>query len=123
MKVGRSPSETGTLRRPGGLSKAWRACLKEAKIAERFTVHGLRRTFNDLSRRAGVGAAITKSLTGHVTEKIRELYLTVGLDRKRAAVANVHRLVAKPVTPQIRDESGDAGGDGNRGVDAEGKEK
>jgi integrase len=117
------PSETGTLRTPGGLSKAWRACLKEARIAERFTVHGLRRTFNDLSRRAGVDAVITKSLTGHVTEKMRELYSTVGLDEKRAAVANVHRLVAKAAYAADSRRSGDAGGDGNRGVDVEGKEK
>jgi integrase len=113
------PSETGTLRTPGGLSKAWQACLKEAKIAERFTVHGLRRTFNDLSRRAGVDAVITKSLTGHVTEKMREVYSTVGLDEKRAAVANVHRLVAKAASSATSRRSGDAGGDGNGTLDVE----
>ena len=101
------PSETGTLRTPGGLWKAWQACLKESKITERFTVHGLRRTFNDLTRRAGVDAVVIKSLTGHVTEKMRNHYSTVGLDEKLAAVSSLHRLV--PLG------SGDAGGDANEG--------
>jgi integrase len=93
------------------LWKAWQACLKESKITERFTVHGLRRTFNDLSRRAGVDAVVTRSLTGHVTEKMREHYSTVGLDEKRAAVANVHRLVARAGNAADSGGSGDAGGD------------
>jgi integrase len=97
------PSEAGTLRAPGGLWKAWRACLKESKVPERFTIHGLRRTFNDLTRRAGVDGVVIKSLTGHVTEKMRNHYSTVGLDEKLVAVSSVHRLV--PLG------SGDAGGD------------
>jgi integrase len=101
------PSETGTLRTPGGLWKAWRACLKESKVTERFTIHGLRRTFNDLTRRAGVDGVVIKSLTGHVTEKMRTHYSTVSLDEKRAAISSVHRLVWL--------ESGDASGDADAG--------
>jgi integrase len=100
------PSEAGGLRTPGGLWKAWRACVKESKIEERFTVHGLRRTFNDLTRRAGVDGVVIKSLTGHVTEKMRTHYSTVGLDEKLAAVSSVHRLV-----PLGTSGSGDGGGD------------
>jgi integrase len=100
------PSEAGGLRTPGGLWKAWRACVKESKIKERFTVHGLRRTFNDLTRRAGVDGVVIKSLTGHVTEKMRTHYSTVGLDEKLAAVSSVHRLVSLG-----KSESGDGGGD------------
>jgi integrase len=74
---------------------------------ERFTIHGLRRTFNDLTRRAGVDGVVIKSLTGHVTEKMRSHYSTVGLDEKLVAVSSVHRLV--------RLESGDAGGDASTG--------
>jgi hypothetical protein len=37
---------------------------------------------------------VTKSLTGHVTEEMREHYSTVDLDEKRAAVAGVIGLVA-----------------------------
>jgi len=108
------PSETGTLRTPGGFWKAWRACLKESKVAERFTIQGLlRRTFNDLTRRAGVDGVVIKSLTGHVTEKMRTHYSTVGLDEKLVALSSVHRLV--------RLESGDASGDANAAQKKTGK--
>lgn len=69
------------------LSKSWKASLKAAGIADRFTVHGLRRTFNDVARRAKVDPLVIKSLTGHVTEDMREHYSTVDLDEKRRAVA------------------------------------
>jgi hypothetical protein len=44
-----------------------------------------------LTRRAGVDAVVIKSLTGHVTEKMREHYSTVALDEKLVAVSSVHR--------------------------------
>lgn len=89
------PSRTGGLRKgTSTMDKAWAASLKAAGIDRRFTVHGLRRTFNDLARRAGVDAVTTRSLTGHVTERMQEHYSTVRLDEQRAAVAGVvHRSV------------------------------
>jgi hypothetical protein len=74
--------------------------------------HGLRRTFNDQLRRAGVDPVTAKSLTGHVTESMREHYSTVGLDEKRAAVASVHRLLPRP-----HRTSADSGADGAPGAD------
>lgn len=53
------PTSTGTLRCPNSLHKAWRECLTAAGIHERFTVHGLRRTFVDLARRGQVDAVVT----------------------------------------------------------------
>jgi integrase len=84
---------TGELRGSNSMAKAWKRCLKAAGITERFTPHGLRRTFNDMLRRAKVDPVIAKALTGHVTEQMREHYSTVGLDEKRAAVASVLRLL------------------------------
>jgi integrase len=101
------PSETGGLRHHGGLWKVWRKCLKEAGIDERFTIHGLRRTFNDLTRRAGVDAIVIRSLTGHVTEKMRDHYSTVGIEEKFTAVASVHRLVPLHHVGESGDRSGD----------------
>jgi integrase len=91
------PSSSGTLRASSSVQKAWKVCCEAAGITGRFTPHGLRRTFNDLARRAGVDAVVTKSLTGHVTERMREHYSTVGLDEKRAAIAGVVRLIKGPV--------------------------
>lgn len=89
------PSRAGGLRKnTSSLYKAWATCLAEAKIDQRFTVHGLRRTFNDLARRAGVDAITTRSLTGHVTERMQEHYSSVQFDEQKAAVTNVVKLVS-----------------------------
>jgi integrase len=99
------PGETGKPKMSTAIGKAWRACLAAAGIDERFTVHGLRRTFNDLARRAGVDGVVTRSLTGHVTERMTEHYSTVGEDERRGAAVAVLRLVH----PEI---SGVLSGDG-----------
>ena len=87
------PSDNGKLRFPGCLRSAWEGSRKAAKISRRFTVHGLRRTFNDLARRAGIDSVVIRSITGHLTESMREHYSTVGLDEKQAAIGTVLRLV------------------------------
>lgn len=95
------PSRKGTLRTPSTLAKAWQACMKEAGITRRFTPHGLRRTFNDLARLAGVDPITTKALTGHVTERMREHYSSVRLDEKRAAVGGVVSLIHRQVGTEV----------------------
>lgn len=92
-----------------------RFCLKVAGITERFTPHGLRRTFNDMLRVAQVDPVIAKALTGHVTERMREHYSTVGLDEKRAAVASVLRLLPQG---ESADNGADAGTPANDTVEA-----
>ncbi len=91
------------------LYKAWRKCADQAGVDKRFTVHGMRYTFNDLVRRAKVDAVIRRSLTGHVTEEMQRHYSDVGLDEKRAATAGVIRLVPTSVA-----ESVNAGVNGSR---------
>lgn len=88
------PSRRGTLRGTAGMQKAFRDALERAGIVERFTMSGLRRTFNDLSRIAGVDAVVTKSMTGHVTERMREHYSTVGIGERQAAIGKVADLVS-----------------------------
>lgn len=89
------PSRAGTLRCPSSLHKAWKQCIEAIELGEHFTVHGLRRTFNDLGRRAKIDPTTIKSLTGHVTEQMREHYSSVGLDEKRSAVTAVMDLVMR----------------------------
>ena len=100
------PSRTGTLQTPGSMWYAWDDCLARCGIQRRFTVHGLRHTFNDLSRRAHNDPAVTKALTGHLTERMREHYSTVRLDETRTAVAKVIELV-----PMKRRAGADGGAD------------
>ncbi|MCG8424191.1 MAG: site-specific integrase [Proteobacteria bacterium] len=69
------PSCEGKLRRgaSSSLSRAWSKCLDLSGIQRRITVHGLRRTFTDLARLAGVGEVVARSLVGH-TKRMREHY-------------------------------------------------
>jgi integrase len=59
----------------------------------KFTPRGLRRTFNDLARTAKVEALVTKSISGHVTDRMREHYSTVQPIEQRESIGRVLRLV------------------------------
>jgi integrase len=99
------------------MTGAWKACLKTAGITERFTPHGLRRTFNDMLRQAHVDPVISNALIGHLTDEMREHYSTVRLDEKRAAVASAWRFL--PGGGESADNGADAGTPANDAADAE----
>ncbi len=69
-------------------------CLRKpfAKVAAliglemSFTPRGLRRTFNDLARTARVEALVTKSISGHLTDRMREHYSTVHPVEQRESI-------------------------------------
>jgi integrase len=52
------------------------------------TVHGLRRTFNNLARQM-TSREVLKSITGHVTDTMVEHYSFVGADEKLGAASAV----------------------------------
>jgi hypothetical protein len=56
-----------------------------------------------------VDAVVTKALTGHVTEKMREHYSSVDLEEKRAAVSAVGRLI--PINGRQAPKSADGSAD------------
>jgi integrase/recombinase XerD len=87
------PTRTGTLRQPSSLYKAWARCLEAAGINRRFTPHGMRHAFNDITRRAKVDPLVIRSITGHVTEEMRADYSTVELNERHEALSTVLRLV------------------------------
>lgn len=59
---------------------------------DHLTVHGLRRTMNNLLRQVTHGEVV-RSVTGHVTERMTEHYSHIGADEKSSAVARVLQLV------------------------------
>ena len=79
------PSKVGTLMSHVTLQKPLKAALTAAGIEERFTLHGFRRTFNNLLRQATTGEVV-RSLTGHVTERMTEHYSHVETAEKHRAV-------------------------------------
>jgi integrase len=89
------------------LRTALAAALAAAGIKRPLTVHGLRRTFNDLSRQVA-GEIVTRSITGHVTQAMTEHYSHVGDGERVSAGSAVARLVLPPIAPG---PSGDRSGD------------
>ena len=60
-------------------------------ITKRVSVHGLRRTFNKLSRQVA-GVTVTRAITGHVTEEMTEHYSHVDRAEKLRAADQVVAL-------------------------------
>ncbi len=83
--------------------------LRVARVWKRVTTHGLRRTFNNLSRQLN-GEIVTRSMTGHVTEAMTEHYSHVGREEKLAAVGRIAQLVALAEPPSGGSGGGSGGG-------------
>ncbi len=94
------PSVTGGLRRPKSITKPFDAALAAAGIKRRQTIHGLRRTFNDLLCQVASGEVV-RSMTGHSTQQMTEHYSHIANSEKAGAVVRAFGDLA----------GGDAGGD------------
>ncbi|HEX5655722.1 MAG TPA: site-specific integrase, partial [Polyangiales bacterium] len=77
-----------------------------------LTVHGLRRTMNNLLRQVAQGEVV-RSVTGHVTERMTEHYSHVSRDEKDVAFAKVIAFV-RPAPAARATEVGDQVGDASR---------
>lgn len=87
------PADDGTFRSENFLTKAFAAVGGLIGLKKNFTPRGMRRTFNDLARVANVEALVTKSISGHLTDQMREHYSTVSPDEQRASIGRLLRLV------------------------------
>jgi len=81
----------GGLLGPCALRFPLQRALARAGITKRVTVHGLRRTFNNLSRQVA-GNIVTRAITGHVTEEMTEHYSHVDRAEKLRAADQVVAL-------------------------------
>src|ERR1700722_3549252 len=90
------PAEDGGFRSVSFLKKAFATVGQLVGLKKTFTPRGMRRTFNDLMRLAKVEAIVTKSISGHQTDRMREHYSTVTPDEQRESIGNVIRLVRRP---------------------------
>ncbi|MBI2393687.1 MAG: tyrosine-type recombinase/integrase [Deltaproteobacteria bacterium] len=86
------PSITGGFRSPSVLNRPLADVAEELKLGKKITQRGLRRTFNDLARAAHVNDLVTRSISGHLTEKMQHHYSTVNADEQRSALAKVISL-------------------------------
>jgi len=95
-------ARAGATRR-GGTVRWWRSTSCTAKPLRRLartaglpelSNHALRRTWEDLLRRAGVGDLVRRSLAGWRSEKAQAIYAGVSDEERARAGAAVVRLVA-----------------------------
>jgi hypothetical protein len=62
-------------------------------LGRRFSQRGLRRTFNDLARAAGVESVVTRSISGHMTEQMQVHYSTVNAVEQERSIGKVIDLM------------------------------
>jgi integrase len=92
--------------KPQCQSKVWRVWQRTNEaLGVDLNARGLRRTFNDMLRRAKVDAFTAEALTAQ-TPQTRRLYSTVDLDEKRVAVGKVLELVRTGVRTSAAGERG-----------------
>jgi integrase len=103
------PAEDGGFRSQSFLKKAFATVGHLVGLKKSFTPVGMRRTFNDLMRHVKVEAIVTKSISGHQTDRMREHYSTVTPDEQRRGIRNVVSLFG----PRKSGEGHPASGEGS----------
>lgn len=110
------PSITGGFRAPTVLNKPFAEVSDAMGLGYRFTQKGMRRTFNDLARAAEVQDLVTRSISGHLTEKMQHHYSTVRGEEQQAGLAKVINLMTARAANASQEGSGDHRGDHAREV-------
>ena len=86
------PSETGEFRAASCLDRPFDAVCTALGLKKEITARAMRRTFNDLCRKALVESVVTRSISGHATEQMKQHYETVNVEEKRQSLAKVISL-------------------------------
>ena len=86
------PAVHGGFRSPSVLNKPFVDVAEEMELGKRFTQRGLRRTYNDLMRAAGVNSLVIRSISGHLTEQMQHHYSTVSGAEQREGLAKIIEL-------------------------------
>jgi hypothetical protein len=87
------PARHGRMRTSSALDVPFRQVAKDIGLPFPLTPRAMRRTFNDLAREAQVHDVVTRSITGHKTGAMQELYSTADPAEQREAIAKVIDLV------------------------------
>ena len=102
---------------PGGyrysslLTPAIQSVLKEMGIKRRLTVHGLRRTLNNLLRQAETDIIVVQACTGHSSDRMTSHYSHVADEEKHRALDKVFEKLGSGLSEAAHGEkSGVPGG-------------
>lgn len=106
------PSTTGGFRAPAVLNKPFSEVAEAMELGYAFTQRGMRRTFNDLARHARIESIVTRSISGHLTERMQDHYSTVDGAEQRSSIARVIELFAAQAAEQAGGAPGGAPAEG-----------
>jgi integrase len=100
------PSINGKFRASTVLNKPFGEVSAEIGLGKKFTQKGMRRTFQDLARGAGLRDEVQKKICGHITDAMTERYSTVAQVEQREGIGKVVALM----TGKPEQKSGAPGG-------------
>jgi len=83
------PAVNGRFRARSCLDKPFEQVRRAIGLPYRFTPRGMRRTYQDLARAAGVHDAVTRAISGHATPAMQLHYSTARGNEVRSALAAV----------------------------------
>jgi integrase len=86
------PSVLGSYRARSCLDKPFAAVCEKIKLPYRFTPRGMRRTYQDLARAAGVHDAVTRAISGHATPEMQLHYSTARGSEVKEALSKVANI-------------------------------
>jgi len=86
------PAVTGRHRARSVLDKPFDEVSKAIGLKLNFTPRGMRRTYQDLARAAGIHDAVTRAISGHATPAMQLHYSTASGDEVKHALAKVARM-------------------------------
>lgn len=96
------PSVSGDLRTRTVLKKPFDDVVAALGWTLKLTPRAMRRTFQDLARKAGLHDVIRKSISGHATEEMHHLYSTAHFDEQRVSLSRiVGFFVLPPLSPAL----------------------
>jgi integrase len=104
------PRDDGLFRSESALKKSFAEVRRLIGLKKKFSPRGMRRTFNDLARAAKVESLVTKSISGHLTDRMKDHYSTVSPTEQRQSIDRLLTLVHGKVTTSGVPSSGAPGG-------------
>lgn len=88
------PSVRGGFHARSVLDAPFEDCCAAMGLSKRITPRGMRRTYQDLMRAAGVRDVVTRSISGHATEQMQHHYSTVDGSEQKDAIGRVVSLAS-----------------------------
>jgi integrase len=86
------PSVHGGFRARSVLDKPFDDVSKAIGLKFNFTPRGMRRTYQDLARAAGIHDAVTRAISGHQTQEMQLLYSTARGGEVKQALSKVAKI-------------------------------